>query len=357
MATHDIALIHNPRNITHAMPFPRPHLESFERPLRTQMAMRYLESSGTLDGFQIEKTPKAKLEDLLLVHSPYLINSVEIASEIGSGQLGEAAYASPELLRASLYAAGGVKRGVTGVLTGEVTHAFALVRPPGHHASTSNPMGLCYFNNVAIGTAIALQDKDVKRVSILDFDDHHGNGTSEIFYANPDVQFISIHEYDYDNYGTGHFMEMGWKDAIGTNVNIPLLENSPDKSYEDALEKIVSVAMKAFKPDIIMVSAGYDAHYGDPVGNMNVDTRTFWKIGAFVREMVTSIGARGSVWALEGGYNPFMLGPSIRASLDGLAGRPIPDLDDQIEREEYTSILESNGEIIAKVRQAFKEHW
>jgi acetoin utilization deacetylase AcuC-like enzyme len=321
------------------------------------MALRYLETSGTLDGFQREKAPKAKLEDLLLVHSPYLVNTVELSTECGSGQLGESAYASPELLRAALTAVGGVKRGVERVLADEAKHAFALIRPPGHHASTSNPMGLCYFNNVAVGTALALKHKDVSRVTILDFDDHHGNGTSEIFYANPNVQYISIHEYDYENYGTGHFTEMGWEDARGTNINIPLVDNSPNKSYESVFKEVVQRAIKSFHPDLLLVSAGYDTHYADPVGNMNVDSECYWMIGNFVRELVKTLGLKGSIWALEGGYNPFMIGPSIRASLDGLRGKSLPSLEDQIERQEHKLILESNDDIIFRVQEAFEEYW
>lgn len=321
------------------------------------MAFKYLESSGILNGFQVEVAPKAKLEDLLLVHSPYLVNIVEIATEMGSGHLGEAAYASPELLRSALHAVGGVKRGVERVLAGDAKHAYALIRPPGHHASTSNAMGLCYFNNIAIAATLALNDESIGRVSILDFDDHHGNGTSEIFYANPKVQYISIHEYDYENYGTGHFTEMGWGDALGTNVNVPLVDNSANESYDSAFKQVIDRALRSFKPDLLFVSAGYDAHYADPVGNMNIDTQSFWMIGKFVKEIVESLGLRGSVWALEGGYNPFMIGPSIRASLDGLAGKALPNLEDQIAREEHKLILESNEDIIFRIIELFEEHW
>jgi len=352
-----IAFISHPKAIMHQMPFPKPHLESFENPLRYQIAERYLEKRGALDRTIRIKAPKATVDDVLLVHSPYLVDTVRILSDIGSGQLGESAYASPDLLRTALLATGGAMKGVDMVLSGEVKHAFVFMRPPGHHATTSNSMGLCYFNNIAIATKHALKNDRIKRVSIIDFDDHHGNGTSEIFYANADVQYISFHEYDYENFGLGHYAEIGQGEGKGTNVNIPLIEASPDISYDTAIKRILEPALKAFKPQLVMVSAGYDAHYADPVGNMSVDSRTYWKFGDSINKIVHSLNAVGSVWVLEGGYNPFALGPSIFASLEGLARKPKPELEDQVERELNELIVESNIEVIDKVLETVTPFW
>jgi acetoin utilization deacetylase AcuC-like enzyme len=352
-----IAFISHPKAAMHQMPFPKPHLESFENPLRYQMAERYLERCGALDRTLRIRAPRAKMDDVLLVHSPYLVDSVEILSEIGSGQIGESAYASPDLLRTALLAVGGAMKGTDLVLSGDAKHAFVFMRPPGHHASTSNAMGLCYFNNVAIATKHAMNDERIERVSIIDFDDHHGNGTSEIFYTNPDVQYISFHEYDYENFGLGHYSEIGHGEGRGTNVNIPLVETSPDSSYETAIKRVLEPALKAFKPKLIMVSAGYDAHYADPVGNMDVDSRTYWRFGDTINKMTKSLDVIGSVWVLEGGYNPFALGPSIHASLEGLSNNPKPQIEDQVERELNEPIIESNNDIINKVLETFTPFW
>jgi acetoin utilization deacetylase AcuC-like enzyme len=352
-----IAFISHPKSSLHRMPFPKPHLEAFESPLRTQIAERYLNQEGVLADTIRVKAPMAKLDDVRLVHSAYLVESIELASDIGSGQLGDSSYASPDLLRTALLSVGGAKRGTEMVVNGEAKHAFSLMRPPGHHATSSNSMGLCYFNNVAIATRYALKNNDVSKVSIIDFDDHHGNGTSEIFYSDADVQLISVHEYDYENFGLGHYGELGHGKAKGKNINIPLLETSPNASYETAIDRVMEPALKRFNPDIIMVSAGFDAHYADPVGNMDVDSRIFWRFGSFVQKMVNATDARGSVWTLEGGYNPFVLGPSIRASLEGLSGKDVPKLDDQIEREMYQHITDANDEIVDKVLETVKPHW
>jgi len=339
------------------MPFPKPHLEAFESPLRTQIAERYLDQEGVLGDTIRVKAPRAKTDDVRLVHSPYLVESVELMTDIGSGQLGESSYASPDLLRTALLSTGGAMKGTELVVSGEAKHAFSLMRPPGHHATSSNPMGLCYFNNVAIATRSILKDKKVNKVSIIDFDNHHGNGTSEIFYTDAKVQLISVHEYDYENFGLGHYSELGYGKAKGTNINIPLVETSPNVSYETSIKKVIDPALKRFNPDIIMVSAGYDAHYADPVGNMDVDSKIFWKLGNFVSKIVDTIGAKGSVWVLEGGYNPFTLGPSIRASLEGLSGKEVPVLDDQIERETYQHIVDANDEVVDKVIETIEPHW
>lgn len=339
------------------MPFPRPHLESFENPLRVQMAEVYLKERGVLGRVKTQQAPKVPIEMALSVHSEYLVDSVRLMTDLGSGQIGEAAYASPELLRSALRAVGGAVRAGEAVYEKEVRHAFSLMRPPGHHASISTAMGLCYFNNIAIAVK-NLQAKDgIGQVSIIDFDDHHGNGTADVFYADPDVQYISIHEYDYENYGTGHFSEIGYGDAEGTNVNIPLIDFSPDASYRSAFEKIIEPAVRSFDPDIIAVSAGYDPHYADPVGNMDVDSSTFHHIGKAVSDLVREVNAMGSFWVLEGGYNPFAIGPSIEASLHGLAEKSLPSLQDQVEREINELIVESNERIMESIVETFSPFW
>lgn len=357
MSNEKFAYISHPKSGMHRMPFPKPHIESFENPIRIQVAELHLEKSGILARAQRVKAPKATLNDVRSVHSNYLVDTVELMSDIGMGQLGESSYASPDLLRTALLAVGGALKGSDMVTSQETEHAFVFMRPPGHHATSSNPMGLCYFNNVAISVRHALKQKNVNKVSIVDFDNHHGNGTSEIFYSDPNVQLISIHEYDYENYGLGHYSETGHGKAAGTNINIPLIETSSDSSYDEAFKRIIVPALERFNPDILFVSAGYDAHYADPVGNMDVDSRTFWKFGSNIKKTVDSLNIIGSVWVLEGGYNPFVLGLSIEASLLGLLGEPIPALDDQIEREIHAPIIDANKEIIDKVLETVKPLW
>ncbi|MFX1471386.1 MAG: histone deacetylase [Promethearchaeota archaeon] len=352
-----IAFIHQPLSDSHAQPFPKPNIEAFETPLRIQVAYKYLEESGVLREMKVCEANRAKLDDALLVHSPYLVHTVEIMSDLGSGYLGESSYASPGLLRSALHALGGAIQSAKLVSEGDTRHAFALVRPPGHHASTSTSMGLCYFNNIAVAARTVIAREDVNRITILDIDNHFGNGTAEIFYADPNIQYISVHEYDYENFGVGHFDEIGCGKGKGKTINIPLVETSPNISYESALKQIVTPALESFKPDIIGVSAGFDAHYADPVGNMDVDSRTYWLIGKLVEKTVSALRMKGSFWILEGGYNPFVLGSSIRASLEGLQSKKLPQLDDQVDRERHEMVIESNEEIIEKVLETVSPYF
>jgi acetoin utilization deacetylase AcuC-like enzyme len=210
-------------------------------------------------------------------------------------------------------------------------------------------MGLCFFNNVAIAVRDILNDNYVQRVSILDIDDHFGNGTSEIFYEDPNVQFISIHEYDFISYGIGHYKEIGHGKGRGTNINIPMHLESPDSSYRSAIEKIVTPAIESFNPDVIAVSAGYDAHFADPIGEMAVDSTTYWFIASEIERLVKSCGMKGSFWVLEGGYNPLTMGPCVRATLDGLQGRHCPELEDQEERGEEEGVTRFNRRMVKKI--------
>ncbi|MFW9799837.1 MAG: histone deacetylase [Candidatus Thorarchaeota archaeon] len=333
----------------HVAPFLKPNLEAFENPERIQMTLQYLEESGALEGIRKFKTAQATKEEALRVHKPYLVQSVELMSELGGGVLGESAWASEDLWSSAMHALGGALFAAELAASGVCRHSFALVRPPGHHATTSSSMGLCFFNNVAVAVRDILVENQAQRVSILDIDDHFGNGTSEIFYEDPNVQFISIHEYDYISYGIGHYREIGHAKGEGTNINIPLHQESPDSSYNAAVEKIVVPAIESFNPDLIAVSAGYDAHFADPIGEMAVDSKTYWFIATTVESLVKSCGMKGSFWVLEGGYNPLTLGPCIRATLEGLRGRPRPELEDQEKRKEEKGVVRFNRRTIKKI--------
>ncbi|TFG07109.1 hypothetical protein EU522_01045, partial [Candidatus Thorarchaeota archaeon] len=212
------------------------------------------------------------------------------------------------------------------------------------------------FNNIAIATRSILAENEAKRISIIDIDDHFGNGTAEIFYADPSVQFISLHEYNYGGLGIGHYGEIGRGEGTGTNINIPLMEESPDASYKAAMKKVVIPAVESFGPDIIAVSAGYDAHYADPIGDMNIDSETYWFIAKSIDELVSSLGMKGSFWVLEGGYNPLMLGTCIRATIEGLRGMQYSNLEDQDDREKDQSVIRRNRNLIKRILETLSPY-
>ncbi|MEM2142698.1 MAG: histone deacetylase [Candidatus Thorarchaeota archaeon] len=352
-----VLLVQPERLVPHLVEFPRPNLEAFESPLRITAIDRYLRQQEVFGRIQTAQAVMASVSDIERVHSGYLVDTVALMSELGSGEIGEAAIASPHLLEAALYAVGSAILACDRVVSKAARHAFAIARPPGHHASHCCPMGLCFFNNIAVAVKRALQRGQVKRVSVLDFDDHFCDGTAEIFYTNADVQVISVHEYDHVNNGPGHFGQLGRGSARGTKVNVPLFMGASDKTYSSVISRVIVQAIERFQPDLIAVSAGFDAHFADPVGNMDVDSSTFWRFGSIVDRLVESVGAAGSFWVLEGGYNPLALGPCVEASLLGLMGRPMPRLPDQVARDEDTELEKMNEDIIDQVIETVSPLW
>ncbi len=357
MITKKAVLITHPKSHHHIAPYPKPNLEAFEAPLRLQMADRYLRMHEVTKDLERLKASRASQEDILRIHSPYLYESVRLMSSLGGGNLGESAQASPDLFRNALISAGGAIQAAEFALENDGVHTFSLLRPPGHHATCSNPGGLCFFNNIAVAVSKLRQERSIERVSIIDFDDHYGNGTAEIFYADPSVQYISIHEYDYENYGLGHYEELGFGDATGTNINIPLLDGASDKIYKAAFESVIVPSVRKYNPEIIAISAGFDPHYADPVGNMNIDSSTFWEIGKYIHEISNDLRIKGAFTVFEGGYNPLATGPSIVGYIAGLLGKVKPQLEDQVARETFETLDEANLEIINQVRSTVSRFW
>jgi acetoin utilization deacetylase AcuC-like enzyme len=202
---------------------------------------------------------------------------------------------------------------------GRARRAFAAVRPPGHHAGPATGLGFCLFNNAAIA-AVAAQHAGRERVLILDWDVHHGNGTQEIFWQSGQVLFISLHqEFWYP--GTGAMEELGEGPGEGFTVNLPLPAGTGDGGYTEAFEEVVLPLTAAFRPDFVVISAGYDAHHADPLGGMVVTAAGFGRLAQCVNEAAAALGAPVMA-VLEGGYDLDALGASVVATLQALTGQP-----------------------------------
>jgi acetoin utilization deacetylase AcuC-like enzyme len=237
----------------------------------------------------------------------------------GGGWLDMDTVMSSGSYEAALYAAGGAIEAVAAVMGGEVNGAFALVRPPGHHATAGEAMGFCLFNNVAIAAKSALMKFGLQRVLIIDFDVHHGNGTQEAFYDNPGVLYISTHQYPYYP-GTGRIEETGRGPAEGTNINVPLPAGCGDAEYEQVFEEIIVPASRRFTPQLILVSAGYDPHWADELASMQVTVTGFARITAIIRGLADELCTGRLVFCLEGGYNLAALAASVKATFEVLLG-------------------------------------
>ncbi|MFC1918196.1 histone deacetylase [Chloroflexota bacterium] len=295
------------------------HVENMRR---LEAAMAYLEASGTKEQLNLLLPRPATIAELAAVHEERYIGQVKDFADRGGGWLDPDTVVSPASYEVALYAAGGVIRAAEAVMKGEVDSAFALVRPPGHHATASNAMGFCLFNNIAVATRYALKELGVERILIIDFDVHHGNGTQEAFYADPQVLYVSTHQ-SHHYPGTGYIEETGTGAGEGANMNIPLPAGCDDAEYQQVFDQIIRLVARRFQPQLIMVSAGYDAHWADGLASMLVTVTGFGEIVKSIRKLAEELCQGRLVIALEGGYHLEAQAAAVGATFDILRGRTL----------------------------------
>ncbi len=293
------------------------HPENKDRLLVTR---RFLLDSGLeLEWILPEPaTPSA----IARIHDPDYIDSVRKLAEGGGGRLDLDTVVSPRSYEAALLAAGAGMTAVERSLS-DGQNAFMLVRPPGHHACRSRGMGFCLFDNIAVAAAHALDELGLDRVLIVDWDVHHGNGTQAAFYDDPRVLFFSTHMAGHYP-GTGMAREVGRGPGEGFTVNVPLQGGAGDGAVLLAYESLLGPLARAFQPQLILVSAGYDSERGDPLGGLCFSRSSFQWMAAFLLDLGRDIGAPGPLCFLEGGYVPNMMAASAVATIKGLLGESPP---------------------------------
>lgn len=245
-------------------------------------------------------------------HTPQHYKTIERAVSEGTGYLDADTIVSMRSMDAALAAAGGVCRAVDAVMKGEASNAFLPVRPPGHHATAERAMGFCLFNNVAIGARYAQTHPEIERVAIVDWDVHHGNGTQGIFYDDPSVFFFSMHQYPWYP-GTGARGETGIGRGRGYTLNIPVRAATRAREQRSMLDAALEEMSATFKPDLIFISAGFDAHQADPLGQLLLTDEDFTLMTRAVKQWAASACNGRVISCLEGGYNLGTLGGTVRA--------------------------------------------
>jgi len=290
-----------------------------ENAARLRAAWGLLQREGILDHLTILAPYAAEREQIALVHQASYVHAVEQMAEAGGGQLDWDTVISPGSFRAARYAAGGALRAVDAVMANEAKAAFALVRPPGHHALPQRGMGFCLFNNVAIAARYGQRRHGLERILIVDFDAHHGNGTQVAFYSDPGVLYFSTHQYPFYP-GSGHWEETGEGRGRGYTVNVPLPSGTGDEGFRQAYEEVLVPLARRFAPQLILASAGYDGHWADPLTMMSLSVKGFaWMAGA-LDSLAREHCPKKLVLVLEGGYNLEALSWSIAATLRALSG-------------------------------------
>jgi acetoin utilization deacetylase AcuC-like enzyme len=310
--SHPACLEHDPRAQIPGHP---------DTPERLLAIERALDDAGWL-GWERRQAPAADAAQLELIHSARLVGMIEELSLAGGGAIDPDTSVGEPSYRAALHAAGGACEMTRALLAGDARVGFCAVRPSGHHAEPDRAMGFCLFNNVAVAAELAIRELDLSRVFILDWDVHHGNGTAEAFRRRADVLFASIHQSGIYP-GTGPLADVGSGPGEGYTLNLPVPAGSEEGLWLSLIEHIVLPAARAFEPQLVLVSAGFDAHRADPLAGCRLESSSFAEIarhvGALAEQLEVPLGV-----VLEGGYEPVALGESVRETLAALAGGQQP---------------------------------
>ena len=324
-----------------------------ERPERFTAVMDSITKDWVCPSINLSVSQPATRDDVLLVHSAEHVAFVERVSKQGGGYLDAGdTRISPLSVQAALAAVGASIEAVNTVVSGPSRKSFAVVRPPGHHATPTQSMGFCIFNNVAIAAEYAVRRLGVKRVMILDFDVHHGNGTQDAFYHRKDVAFVSIHQaHAYP--GTGLESDTGTGDGVGATMNIPLPPKAGDADYIHVFESLVIPFIKRFAPELILVSAGYDAHPNNKKYVAGIDENLslngFYHISRIIAEVADEICSGKVVGVLEGGYDLSSLADGVKQTLMAWAKEPNPH--DATGRQSAETASEQVRTIVSRVHR------
>jgi acetoin utilization deacetylase AcuC-like enzyme len=305
-------LEHDPSAHVPGHPDTPERLEAIERTL----------AAGDWLGWERRDAPPAQEAELELIHSARQIRQIKELARDGGGAIDADTFVGEPSFRAALHAAGGACEMTRALIGGDAKLGFCAVRPSGHHAEPDRAMGFCLFNNVAVAAELAIRRLGLARVLILDWDIHHGNGTAEAFRRRSDVLFASIHQAGIYP-GSGPLGDVGSGPGEGYTINLPVPAGSEEDLWLSLVEHIVLPAAHAFKPELVLVSAGFDAHREDPLAGCRLQTTSFGAIARHVRDLAEQLGVPLGV-VLEGGYQPAILGDCVLETLAALSGDEPP---------------------------------
>ncbi|TKB93636.1 MAG: histone deacetylase [Nitrospira sp.] len=306
-------LVYHPAYLEHDMGAGHP-----ESPNRLRAILQRLEESGTTARLVRIEPRKAEDEWITQVHTPNYLTALSLqAPASGRVSLDPDTSMSPGTLHAAYLAAGGALAAVDAIMAQEVDHVFCAVRPPGHHAEAERAMGFCFFNNVAIAARYLQKKYGLTRVLIVDWDVHHGNGTQHSFENDPSVLFFSTHQYPHYP-GTGREAERGKGTGEGFTINVPMEAGEGDDEYRAVFQKVLVAAADDFKPEFVIISAGFDAHKDDPLASMGLTESGYAELTEIVAGIATRHANGRILSSLEGGYNLTALAASVHAHIGAL---------------------------------------
>ncbi|MGV8057964.1 MAG: histone deacetylase [Smithellaceae bacterium] len=342
-------IVKDSRYLQHSAGFAHP-----ESPQRLMAIYEMLDNPGMSWKFAQIEPREATHEEIAAIHSPTYIDFVAGTAGSDCVMLDPDTATSPETYHIAKLAAGGVCNAINKVVSGDVDNAFAFVRPPGHHAERDAAAGFCIFNNIAIGAMHAILKHNMKRILIVDWDLHHGNGTQHSFYNDPRVLYFSTHQYPYYP-GTGSMDEIGRGPGKGYTVNVPLSAGAGDGAFIKVFRRILEPVAMEFKPELVLLSAGFDIYYQDPLGSMRVTPGGFAALARILMNIADNCCQGRFVAVLEGGYHVQGLTKSAKAVLEEM-------LDESHCSEEHLAAFESNAGdeinvIISRVAKTIAPFW
>jgi len=320
-----------------------------ERPERIGVLMPLAELPPT--GIQRIEARAATGDEIALVHDGAYIEEVAATQHRKFFSFDADTPTSPQSFDTALLATGGLLALLDATMAGEIANGFALVRPPGHHAERERAMGFCLFNNVAVGAAYLRRHYGLQRILIVDWDLHHGNGTQHMFESDPGVLYVSLHQYPYYP-GTGAMEEQGRGDGTGFTVNLPLPAGCGDAEYAEAFERIVEPIAYAYEPEVVLISAGFDAHARDPLGGMEVSATGFRQQARSLLAVAQAHAHGRCAAILEGGYDLLAIRDSTAVVLDEMGG------GDSALSTQHSALRTSRiSPLVDRFRQVQQRYW
>ncbi|RLF24413.1 MAG: histone deacetylase [Thermoprotei archaeon] len=338
-----VALVYDDVFLLHQPPELHP-----ERPERLVWATEALGRYGLYERLLKVKVREATEEELELVHSRRHINFIKSLCEKGGGWIDADTYTSSHSYEVAKYAVGGIIEAAKLFLEGKISRVIALVRPPGHHAERNRAMGFCLFNNIAILARFLIKRGGKRRIAIIDWDVHHGNGTQSVFYKDAQVLYISLHQWGIFP-GTGWYDEIGEGEGEGLNINFPLPAGVADDVYLEFYDVVIDIASQ-FNPEVVLVSSGYDAHEADPLADLLLSSSVYWLL---TRRIIEEIKPYGLFILLEGGYNLRALAMSIVNTVKAL-------LDEYVEQRNtitHERVRSRAFSLLNDAKRLFSQYW
>lgn len=343
----------------HAPVYPHPIFLSYENPLRIKTILNFLREKNVFKNARIMQFQPITVEEstLKLTHTQYHIDSVRNFSNRGFSLLNEEIFVTEDTYELAKKAVGGTIQAIKTVLKNDVDQSFALIRPPGHHALKERASGLCIFNNIATSVMFLRQKLEIiKKIAIIDIDAHFGDGIAQYFYDDQNVLYFSIHEFDFVEGDIGFIDELGEGEGLGKNINFPIPYNITDNEFLEFMDLLEPI-LKEFGPEIIIVAAGFDMYFDDPVGNGNLTSISYYRFTEKILSLANDICNGKLSFILEGGYSLIGLPYCVFAVIKALLGESYePPL---FEKSQFSTEFERDNmsKIKNRLTKLLKDYW